>query len=364
MRWCRICAWGACAARAETRFDETTVMGFGAAILIVLSAAAISAGLIALFRPLLQRYALARPNARSSHKVPTPQGAGVAVIIATIVVMALALLELSEPASGLQPIALAAIALVAVVGAVDDIQALEIAPRLALQAIAVGLLIAVLPAEMRIVPQLPWWVERAMLFVGCLWFTNLVNFMDGMDWMTVAEVIPVTGGLAILGLSGSLPSYATTVALALCGAMLGFAPFNKPPARLFLGDVGSLPIGLLMGWLLILLAGNGYLAAALLLPLYYVCDATITLVLRIAKREPFWQAHRSHFYQRALDGGRPILEIVVWVAATNVVLVALAVATVMMPSRTSNWAAIACGLALTGWLLRLFAREKRPRRVD
>ena len=93
------------------------------------------------------------------------------------------------------------------------------------------------------------------------------------------------------------------VAVALCGAMLGFAPFNKPVAKIFLGDVGSLPIGLLLFWLLLLLAGSGHLAAAMLLPLYYLADTTITLLRRLIAGEPVTQAHRKHFYQRALDGG-------------------------------------------------------------
>ena len=136
-----------------------------------------------------------------------------------------------------------------------------------------------------------------------MWFVNLVNFMDGIDWMTVAEAVPITGAIVVLGLAGIVPSLATLVALALLGAILGFAPFNRPVARLFLGDVGSLPIGLVLGWLLLLLAASGHLAAALLLPLYYLADASITLLLRIARREAVWQAHRSHFYQRAVAGG-------------------------------------------------------------
>ena len=74
-------------------------------------------------------------------------------------------------------------------------------------------------------------------------------------------------------------------------------------ARLFLGDVGSLPLGLLIGWLLLLLAARGHLAAALLLPLYYLVDATITLFRRLMRGERVWLAHRTHFYQRATDNG-------------------------------------------------------------
>ena len=83
-----------------------------------------------------------------------------------------------------------------------------------------------------------------------------VNFMDGIDWMTVAEVVPVSAGVVLLGAIGTAPPLAVLVALAMLGAIIGFAPFNRPVARLFLGDVGSLPIGLLLGWLMLLLAGR------------------------------------------------------------------------------------------------------------
>ena len=152
-------------------------------------------------------------------------------------------------------------------------------------------------------PFLPWWIERILLVLAGVWFVNLVNFMDGLDWMTVAEFVPLTGGLVLLGAFGALPPYAVVCALALLGALIGFAPFNRPVARLFLGDVGSLPLGLVAGWLLALLANKGHLAAAILLPLYYLMDATITLFRRLARGERVWQAHRSHFYQRATDNG-------------------------------------------------------------
>src|SRR6202008_3584883 len=118
-------------------------------------------------------------------------------------------------------------------------------------------------------PLIPWWPERIVLVVALVWFVNLVNFMDGIDWMTVAEVVPIAAALAVFGFVGALPTDATIVSLALCGAMIGFAPFNKPVARLFLGDVGSLPIGLLLAWLLIMLAVRGHFLAPPLLPLYY-----------------------------------------------------------------------------------------------
>ena len=80
--------------------------------------------------------------------------------------------------------------------------------------------------------------------------------MDGIDWMTVAEFVPIAVGLALIGLLGALPMHGIVVALALCGGLIGFAPFNRPVARIFLGDVGSLPIGLLFAWLLVLVGGQ------------------------------------------------------------------------------------------------------------
>src|SRR5262249_3425597 len=164
-----------------------------------------------------------------------------------------------------------------VVGLLDDMRGLSPAPRLIVQCLAVGLIVLTLPAEMRLISTFPPWVERGAILLLGIWFVNLVNFMDGIDWMTVAEAVPITAAIAGLGFAGIVPALAMLVALSLLGAVLGFAPFNKPVARLFLGDVGSLPIGLLLGWLLLILATGGHLAAALLLPLYYLVDASITL---------------------------------------------------------------------------------------
>ena len=308
-------------------------------------AGAICVLLILLLRPLLERYALARPNARSSHKIPTPQGGGIAVVVATIVTVGGALYFMPSAAAAAQalPIVCAAVILIAGIGAADDIRPIAVAPRLLLQALAVTLVIYTLPNEVRVAPFVPWWAERILLVVGGVWFVNLVNFMDGLDWMTVAEVVPITAALAVIGWLGALPPPAAVATLALCGAMIGFAYFNRPVARLFLGDVGSLPIGLLLGWLLLSVATTGHLAAAILLPLYYLADATITLLRRLIRREPVWQAHRTHFYQRATDGGFSVTQVVARVFSVNVALAALAMWTVIAPGRLSDNVALLGG---------------------
>src|SRR5207244_1576517 len=117
--------------------------------------------------------------------------------------------------------------------------------------------------------------------------------------------------------------------------------------------------GLLLGWLLTDLAAHGQLAAALILPLYYLADATLTLFRRIAAGEPFWQAHRSHFYQRASDGGFTVAAIVARVFAVNVALVTLAVISGLAKDFYVSAAALTIAALLVGWLLAIFARGKR-----
>jgi UDP-N-acetylmuramyl pentapeptide phosphotransferase/UDP-N-acetylglucosamine-1-phosphate transferase len=339
--------------------DEGLPLWADAGALIV--AAALSAVLIVLLRPLLRRHALAQPNARSSHRAPTPQGGGIAVIAATIVVTigaAGVLGELSSAAAVEVLTVLAATAFIAVVGGIDDVRPMPVAPRLMLQVLAIALVIAAMPADLRVVPSIPWWSERLCLLVALAWFVNLVNFMDGIDWMTVAEVVPLTATIVLLGQPAAVPPPSTILAVALLGAMLGFAPFNKPVAKLFLGDVGSLPIGLLLGWLLLQLARDGQPAAALLLPLYYLADASVTLVRRIAAGEPFWQAHRSHFYQRACDLGFSVPDIVRRVFLTNLALAGLAFLTVAKPDPVVDMVSLMIGVALVAWLLASFARKK------
>jgi UDP-N-acetylmuramyl pentapeptide phosphotransferase/UDP-N-acetylglucosamine-1-phosphate transferase len=329
-------------------------------IIVLAVAAALSAGLIAALRPAFARYAMARPNARSSHAVPTPQGGGIAVVAATLIGAWLGAMLTSTGLSTTEWLALSvATILLALTGAIDDIRGLGAAPRLLIQIVAVGLVIASLPDNFSIVPQIARPFERALLLLGGVWFVNLVNFMDGIDWMTVAEVVPVSAGFMLLGFTDGTPPGAAVIAVALLGAIIGFAPFNRPVARLFLGDVGSLPIGLLLGWLMLMLAGRNNMAAAILLPLYYLADATITLARRLVRREAVWEAHRTHFYQRATDGGFSVEEIVVRVFVINVALAGLALITAIEPDPRVDVATIALGGALVAWLLLTFQRGKR-----
>jgi UDP-N-acetylmuramyl pentapeptide phosphotransferase/UDP-N-acetylglucosamine-1-phosphate transferase len=161
------------------------------------------------------------------------------------------------------------------------------------------------------------------------------------------------GAVAQLGLAG----------LALAGAAIGFLVWNWHPARVFLGDVGSIPLGYIAGYLLIQAAVSGNVAAALILPLYYLADATLVLITgAIAGRKP-WEAHKSHFYQRAHQGGLSHAQVSLAIAATNVILIALAATAAMgwhWPALAAAVAAVAFPLAYFGVRGRLATAPNRP----
>jgi UDP-N-acetylmuramyl pentapeptide phosphotransferase/UDP-N-acetylglucosamine-1-phosphate transferase len=125
-----------------------------------------------------------------------------------------------------------------------------------------------------------------------------------------------------------------------------------------MGDTGSLSTGLLLAWLLIVLAGGGHLVAALLLPLYFIADTGVTLFRRAVAGERVWEAHRTHFYQRARDNGFSNWQIVGRVAAVNCVLIALAVISVVTHSPIAHAATLVAGLACVSWVVVGFSRPR------
>jgi UDP-N-acetylmuramyl pentapeptide phosphotransferase/UDP-N-acetylglucosamine-1-phosphate transferase len=337
--------------------DAWSIVGYLGPV-VWLGALVVCASAILALSPLLANAALAMPTHRSSHATPTPQWGGLAITGATLAVSLAALVASGAFAADARHatlLVLAAALLLMLLGAADDVLHLGPVAKLAVQAVAVGLMLAALPDELRVLPPLPMWVERGLLFAGAVGFVNLVNFMDGIDWMMVAEIVPITAGVAIIGALGALPPTALIVALALNGAMLGFAPFNRPVARLFMGDMGSLPVGLLLAWLLIVVAASGYVTAAALLPLYFIADTGITAIRRVQAGERLWVAHRTHFYQRARDNGFSNMEIVGRVCAVNAALVGLAALSVVATSAWSHALALLAGCGLVAAMMIGFA---------
>ncbi len=325
---------------------------------MVAGCAGLAALLILVLRPIFMRHLLAHPNDRSSHKIATPQGAGLAVMATVLVGTMLAPL-LWGPLPGPPLLAVLTTAVfLTLLGALDDAHALPVSWRLIGQTLAALALVFSLPQGFRLLPDLmPLVVERALLVFGIVWFVNAVNFLDGLDWMTVAQVVPMTLGIAALHALGAVPATIGLLALALLGATLGFALFNKHPAKIFLGDAGSLPIGLILAFMLIFVA-QAHLAAALLLALYTLSDPTLTLFRRIAAGEQIASAHRTHFYQRAITQGLSVPQVTARVFLLGLALAGLAIATVLARSLAVDLLCIGLGLLVTGLTLFAFAKGR------
>jgi UDP-N-acetylmuramyl pentapeptide phosphotransferase/UDP-N-acetylglucosamine-1-phosphate transferase len=323
-------------------------------LLAALVFAASWAGTWAMMLWLRRRLILDHPVARSSHDRPVPKGSGAAVV--TMLLASWLWLGVSG-ASPPETLLVCCLGFaLAALSWLNDVTHLPAALRL-----AIHLLIATVGLQ-----ALP---DRGHVFQGLLsgradeiatvllwaWFLNLFNFMDGIDGITAVETIAIGCGLALVAaLTGVASGGYLALVVALTAAALGFLPWNWHPARVFLGDVGSVPLGFVVGWLLLLLAGRGYWVPALLLPLYYLADATLTLARRLLRRERVWQAHRSHFYQRALGRDRNHAIVTLWILAFDAGLVLSAVIAIW-----HQGTAVVLGAALIAGLLTILDRRAR-----
>ena len=134
--------------------------------------------------------------------------------------------------------------------------------------------------------------------------------------------------------------------LVIAAASLGFLWWNWHPAKVFLGDVGSVPLGFLLGWLLLEVLASPLWPVAIILPLYYLADATLTLIRRALRRERIWQAHREHFYQQATGRGLSHARVSLIIAGLNIVLIGLAFASLSEPTLALIGATLCCGAGL------------------
>ena len=330
---------------------------------LALAAALMSWALVGLVLVAAQRTALvAAPGDRSLHVTPTPVGGGLGLIAATL---GFWLVGVWPPSHATALIAVAVAAL-AVLSFLDDRLSLPALLRFLLQAAVIGWIVWALPPEMRLAPSVPLVAERVLLAVAWLWLVNLTNFMDGIDGLAAIEGITVAiGYLAVRHLSPATSLAATSgvaivdqptlLAAVLVAACAGFLAWNWPPARIFMGDVGSIPLGFLFGLLMLDLARRGAWPAALILPLYFLLDATLTLLDRLRRGQRPWRAHRDHAYQRAVLAGLSHARVTLHVAILDIALIALAVTSLVYPLP-----ALAAAAAMTIIVFAWFHARRAP----
>jgi len=275
----------------------------------LLLAFAVSVLSILVYIPLARYFELIdRPNARSAHNKPTVVGAGVGVILGVSV----AIISLDSVGAGawrLPWLVVAVLFILTAVGLMDDRYNLSSRSRLTIYFLAAGAVV---------------WLEFSALFfsdrsdsgsslsalsmlwaalavIALVWMINLYNFMDGLDGFAISQCLVVCVGLGLFALLGPAPQ--VTLAwqcFALASAAMGLFIFNWPPARVFMGDAGAVPIGFLLGLLGFLACQADFAlgAAWLILMMPFFVDATFTLVLRALAGYPPHIAHADHLYQR------------------------------------------------------------------
>lgn len=332
-----------------------------AVLTIVIAFLASAVGTRVLIDWLAERQVVAVENDRTMHSGQVPQGGGKAVIAAALGT-ALAMWPWATWYAVLVPGAIG----LAVMSAANDRRDIAFVWRLAAHLLAAALVLVLVPSQSLVFGGLvPFGLDRLLAVMALGWFINLYNFMDGIDGLSGVETMSISGGgLAVLWRAG-VSSPLDGLALAVLGASAGFLVWNWHRARIFLGDVGSIPLGFLLGGLLLYIATNVSLAAAVILPLYYLTDATLTLVRRFWRGEKVWEAHRTHTYQRAARAAGSHSAVVVRVAACNALLIGAAVVAVTSPVSGVTLAVVSVGALM--WTLERMAEagtDAQPAAID
>lgn len=338
-------------------------------LLIAIGTFLLSLALTAVVRRYAIRHALVDvPNGRSSHDRPMPRGGGLAIVASWFVVVAgLVLLGRIDPWTGAA--LLAGGALVAGIGWLDDRYRVPAWIRAAVHAVAAGWAVWCLGGTPSVrfgadVWWLGWW-GSALAVVGLVWLTNLYNFMDGIDGLAAGEAV-------VVGVIGSAMAAATgaeglaLASLALAAAAGGFLVFNWPPAKIFMGDVGSGLLGYAFG--VMALASERADAVPLviwmLLLAVFIVDATATLIRRVLRGERWYEAHRSHAYQRAVQAGYSHREVTAAALGLSALLGGIAAGFLIVPGIVPAALAVTTILLCAAWYALCRNAAARPVSTD
>jgi Fuc2NAc and GlcNAc transferase len=257
--------------------------------------------------PQLRQRLLDQPNARSSHRQPTPRGGGVAFVLVAVVASLLALGSGDRSTTATLPLIALPLALV---GFLDDRHNLPASWRYGVQlATALGLIL---------LSPLPFpWLALPLLLIAATAVINFTNFMDGLDGL-VAGCIAVALSALSIKLSAPWPLWA------LVGALLGFLLWNWNPAKVFMGDVGSTFLGAVFAGLVLQAPSWPETLGSLLVATPLLADACLCVPRRLLAGQPVFQAHRLHLFQRLHQGGWSHGQVAsLYIAATTASAVAL-----------------------------------------
>lgn len=272
-----------------------------------------------------QMHFLDLPVARSSHSRPTPVGGGISIVLLFLLSTSYFYLQGLIPL--MQFLAILGTGIVATVGFVDDLLPLDVQWRVPPQVLAalwvVWCLGDIPPIQVGSWQLANPWFIKGLSVLGLLWLLNLYNFMDGIDGLAGSELVFVT--LVSLSLVITSGDQVVTV---LCGTLLaaaaGFLLWNWPPAKIFMGDVGSGFAGFCLGVIALISMQSGSLSlwTWVILLAVFIVDATVTLLRRYWRGEKWWEGHATHAYQHAARRYKSHVRVTITVMVINLVWLA------------------------------------------
>lgn len=261
------------------------------------------------------------PNRRSSHLVPTPRGGGLAIVVTFLGLLSAMFVMGAMTAANYAALFVPGI-LIAGIGWIDDHGDVRASLRLLVHAIGAALALYCIgglkPVQFGGEFVDLGFLGNVLAVVFLAWFTNLYNFMDGIDGIAGSEAIFILLAAYLLG-SADAPAGLSALQLGLAAACAGFLVLNWPPAKIFLGDVGSGFLGATIGIVLLMAAVSGALTpwSSLILVGVFLVDATVTLVRRMARGDAWYSAHRTHAYQQAIRRGHRHRTVSLVISAIN-----------------------------------------------
>ena len=276
--------------------------------------------------------AIDTPNDRSSHTRPTPKGIGIAIIISLIFLQFLFSIELDI-------LFIICLISLTVISFINDYKQLSAIFRLIFQSIIIYIILYFWPPLQNISLfnyLIPIWLENIFLFFAFLWFINLFNFMDGIDGITGIQCLIISiGTITVLSLFNKTSEFDLFLCGFISGSSAAFLLWNWHPAKVFLGDAGSIPLGFINFILMLILCKNNLWFVAIILNSYYLCDSTYTLLKRIKMKKKPWEAHKDHFYQFPIQKGVKHSTVSSFILLHGMLMIILSISTIIKPGLAS-----------------------------
>lgn len=277
------------------------------------------------------------PNPRRVHSRITPRGGGLAIVI--VVIIDLIAYEYFSTKTLINSIKIVPLLLIiSSISFLDDLISIPIFVRLIFHIICstIAIFLFLFPVVL-FHHELPLYIDFMLSIIGLIVFLNIYNFLDGIDGISGAESIHLSITILILCYLKSdiiiNINFIIVLNIIILACSIGFLIFNWHPAKIFLGDVGSISLGFLLGLCLLLISASSVhlFVASSIASLYYLADGGLTILIRLVNKEKIWQPHLKHFFQQAVKNGKSHKEVVSRIIICNMLLMVLSIISLYFP---------------------------------